>query len=411
MLYLIWKKKVNTMTAASEGSATPQSKSLIGSTLLVTGTCIGAGMLALPIVTHSIGFLPSVALFFVCWLVMISTGFLFLEVMLWCKGEANIITMAEKTLGPFGKAYAWLSYLFLFYCLTVAYVAASGDLVLDISNNAIPRWLAPIIFLSVFAPCVYKGMRAVNVVNALLVIGLIGSYFLFVFFGLPYVDTNLLAHKSWSGLLLPLPIVMSSFGFQGIVPSLTVYLQRDVKKIRKAIVIGTLIPFVVYLLWELLILGVIPTEAAAGVLSPDRLVIASLHATLQNPKVYVMGQVLTFCAITSSFLGVSVGLLDFFIDGFKVKKTRQTKGLFCLLMFVPPVIFYGYDSSFFIKALQFGGGIGSALLLILLPVLMVVFGRRKALSNIKQYRVAGGTLLFSFLVLCVIAQIYIGLFV
>ena len=51
-----------------------------GAIFLVSGTCIGAGMLALPIVTVKCGFGWSVVLFIGCWLVMLLSSLLVLEV-------------------------------------------------------------------------------------------------------------------------------------------------------------------------------------------------------------------------------------------------------------------------------------------------------------------------------------------
>ncbi|MES2272690.1 MAG: aromatic amino acid transport family protein, partial [Chlamydiota bacterium] len=53
---------------------------VFGGTLLVAGTSIGAGMLALPVVTASGGFLPALFVYFLCWLFMTCTGLLLLEI-------------------------------------------------------------------------------------------------------------------------------------------------------------------------------------------------------------------------------------------------------------------------------------------------------------------------------------------
>ena len=99
-----------------------KSGSLIGGTLLVAGTCIGGGVLALPVLTSMGGFLPSLTLYLLCWAFMACTGMLYLEVIHWMDGESNIVSMAEKTLGKLGKAFTWAIYLFFFYSLSVAYV-------------------------------------------------------------------------------------------------------------------------------------------------------------------------------------------------------------------------------------------------------------------------------------------------
>src|SRR6202034_2531754 len=100
---------------------------LLGGSLLVAGTSIGGGMLALPVLTSVGGFVPSLVIYFSCWLFMACTGLLFLEVSLWLHAEANIVSMADRTLGKIGKYAAWGLYLFLFYCLTLAYIVGCGN--------------------------------------------------------------------------------------------------------------------------------------------------------------------------------------------------------------------------------------------------------------------------------------------
>ena len=101
-------------------------------------------MLALPVLTSVAGFLPSLVIYVLCWLFMAGTGLLFLEVSQWMKGESNIISMAETTLGHPGKIFAWVLYLFLFYCLTVAYMVGCGNIFVDLSQSQLPDWSGPL---------------------------------------------------------------------------------------------------------------------------------------------------------------------------------------------------------------------------------------------------------------------------
>ncbi|MFP3012075.1 MAG: aromatic amino acid transport family protein [Rickettsia sp.] len=43
---------------------------LIGSILLISGTCIGSGMIALPMVLAKLGIIPSIILMFIIWFIM-----------------------------------------------------------------------------------------------------------------------------------------------------------------------------------------------------------------------------------------------------------------------------------------------------------------------------------------------------
>src|SRR3990167_6039349 len=150
---------------------------LIGGILLVVGTTIGAGMLALPIATAQLGFWASVALLIGCWGVMTVCAFLFLEVNLWLPPNTNLISMAGVTLGRWGQVISWLAYLLLLYSILSAYIAGGGDLfhyLLKTSGIDMPLSVASIIFTAVFGAVVYLGMRAVDYVNRGLMFGKMG---------------------------------------------------------------------------------------------------------------------------------------------------------------------------------------------------------------------------------------------
>ena len=67
--------------------------SVIGGMLLVAGSCIGAGMLALPILTGLAGFIPSLSMLLVACLFMTFTSLLLVEINGWFYGPVNIISM------------------------------------------------------------------------------------------------------------------------------------------------------------------------------------------------------------------------------------------------------------------------------------------------------------------------------
>lgn len=127
-------RAVRRVTARAVVAALAQKKSMthkihhgttLSATLLIAGTCIGAGMLALPLVTGLAGFWPAMAVNSLCWLFMLCTGLLFLETTLWMEDGANVLSMAERFFGVSGKVVAGVAFLFLYYCLMVAYLAGA----------------------------------------------------------------------------------------------------------------------------------------------------------------------------------------------------------------------------------------------------------------------------------------------
>lgn len=346
--------------------------------LLVAGTSIGGGMLALPVLTSVTGFIPSLGIYLLCWLFMASTGLLFLEITQWMHRDANIVSMAQRTLGRPGKIAAWVLYLFLFYSLNVAYIVESGKTVVELANGQMADWVGPIVFLLLFAPCIVIPTALAGRINLVLMAGLILSYVCFVFLGIRYINPQLLVSADWLQAPKALPIAFTSFAYQGIIPTLASYLQYDVRKGRKAILIGSFIPLIAYTVWQILIMGIVPIDGVNGLqeaLQNDLNAIQAMKYFINNTNAYVIGQSFAFFALVTSFLGVTLGLRDFLADGLNIKQTIYGKACLICLIFIPPLLVAIIYPHIFLTMLEYAGGIGCALLLGLLPIIMVWRGR------------------------------------
>ena len=346
---------------------------LIGGILLVAGTAIGAGMLALPVVSSFGGFFPSLALLAFCWIFLFATSWILLDVNLSVPGEVNLITMASRTLGAPGRIICWISYLLLLYSLTAAYIAGSAPLFLQavafVTGWSAPSWVGPFPLLLIFGFFVYLGTSSVDRINRLLMFGLIIAYFLLIVFLPSHIDFSLIQHIDLKAVWIAVPLMMTSFGFHIIIPTLATYLHHDVKKLRLTLFIGSLIPFLVYVVWEFLILGVVPLPDLAAAWAAGESGVAPLSHLLQNPWIGGVASLFSFFAIITSFLGVSLSLSDFLTDGLKMKRFSFGREFSSLLTFVPPLFFvYTYPRGF-ILALQYAG-IFVVILLCLLPALM-----------------------------------------
>lgn len=348
----------------------------LGGVLLVSGTTIGAGMLALPVMSSFVGFGPSIAIFFLCWGVMLATAFFFLDVNFAVDGESNLISMVHKTLGGWGKGLSWIVYLLLLYSLTAAYISASSPLFISavqyVTGYTMPHWLGPFCLPLVFGFFVYLGTLGVDLVNRILMLGLCVSYLLLVGFLPEHIDGALLAHVDWNPMLMIFPVVITSFGYHIIIPSLTTYMNHDKKKLRWILVVGSLLPLVIYVLWQVLILGIVPLGGESGLVhawQQGASATKPLTQIVTNHWIKVGAHFFSFFAIVTSFLGVTLSLSDFLTDGFKIKKSWEGRLMACLLTFVPPLIFVlTYQRGFFV-ALEYAGAF-VAILLIFLPAMM-----------------------------------------
>ena len=122
-----------------------------------------------------------------------------------------------------------------------------------------------------------------------------------------------------------MPILITSFGFHVVIPSLVTYNQNNVRAVVWAIVIGSLLPLMVYLIWLAGVLGIIPLvgEVSFSQILQDAitrhegdvgLLLISLGNIVHNPLISAAMNFFTHLAITTSFLGVGLALFDFLLD-------------------------------------------------------------------------------------------------
>ncbi|MCH9610338.1 MAG: Tyrosine-specific transport protein [Chlamydiales bacterium] len=365
---------------------------LLGATMLVAGTCIGGGMLAFPVATAEAGFIPSIALMLLGWAFMTMTALYLSEVNLWMEPGSHVITMASKLLGFWGKAVAWLLYLFISYASLVAYTAGGGELVGDFLRNFFPitDFWASILFVFVFGFIVYLGNIVIGRINTILMVGLIVSYILLILASIKSIDIHNWMRREWSGSFVAMPLLLSIFSFQTIIPSLTIYLKQDGKLLRRSILYGTIGAFCVYLLWQAVVLGVLHFDNGLGQsLAEGKPATKFFGEGSGRPLLGMIADFFAFFALVTSFLGIGLGLFDFLADGLKIPKVKWGALLLGLLIVIPTLLFALNLKQVFLLALDTSGGIGDTILNAFLPALMLWVGRYK-MGYSSQVRIFGG---------------------
>ena len=382
--------------------------SVFGGTLLITGSCIGAGMLGLPVLTGIPGFFPSFFMLIISWLFMLTTALLMVEVMGWFKKPVNLISMVEHTLGPPGKILCWMLYLFLFYALLVAYMSLSGNHVslflLNTFQFPLPNWAGSLFFVIVFGWVIYLGTRPVDYLNRYLMYGKILSFILLVVLGIQYIAPRLLLHFQPKYALYTLPILIISFGFHNMIPVLMKYMDMDRKRVRRSIYIGSFLTFFIYLIWEVVALGILPYGDLLHSFHIDVDAAQAIRTYLGSNIIGYSAQSLAFFAILTSFLAQALSLTNFLSDGFKIKHQHRENIGMCFLALLPPLAFSTLFPDLFFKALNFAGGICAVVLFGIFPALMAWIGRYQK-KNLLKDRVRGGRPLL-ILILFIAATIF-----
>ncbi|MGV6989303.1 aromatic amino acid transport family protein [Testudinibacter sp. P80/BLE/0925] len=368
----------------------------LGSTLLVAGTTIGAGMLAMPITSASMGFSFTVLLLLILWVLLSYSALLFIEVYQTARIDDGLASLAEQYFGSVGRVIATLALLIFMYAILSAYVTGGGSLLSGllpiIGDDETTTQVSIVLFTVVLGIFIILGTSSVDAVNRLFFLSKIAIFLFVLLMMLPRVSLdNLMAMPLNHALILSAaPVFFTSFGFHVVLPSIVKYLDGDVKRLRISVIAGTGLPLIAYLLWQLSTHGVLSQSQFLHILQQDPTLKGLVNATREITGSQILSEAVRLfssLALVTSFLGVSLSLFDCLHDLLKRVKVRSNRASLGVLTFVPPLIFALFYPKGFILALGYAG-IMFAFYGLVLPVGLAWKARR--LHPNLPYRVIGG---------------------
>jgi len=301
------------------------------------------------------------------------------------KGH-SIAAIAKRRLGPWGKHIAGASLLILFWALLAAYISGGSSFIHQDTqwfSSLSSTTISSLIYTLFLGVCVAACTKVVDYANRLLFIIKIVVFAVMIFGLFPLIkfsNFRAIGGNVTMPLLKAIPVFFTSFGFHGSLPTLVDYLHGSKKNLYISIVLGSFIPLVVYVLWQAVTLGVIGTsfEASGSV----NLFISQLTFQTGRPYFTVLADVFAFLAITTSFLGVALGLFNYvaewFLKELHEKKTLQTKVKASIITFALPLVFSLFYPTGFVFALGFAA-IPLSLLAAVLPAI-IAFKEKKSSS-------------------------------
>ena len=292
---------------------------------------------------------------------------------------SNLVSMAEKTLGRTGEIFTIITYLILLYALMAAYLSGAGAWIEKVFHHygmsIFPTYAALITaFLTILV--IYLGTLFTDWVNRILMIGLLGTFATLLVFTFNHIQPELLISQNFTWDMRPFPLIITAFGSAIVIPTITDYLHGKAKQLVSVVLIGSLIPLLIYITWEMCIIGTLPMQGENGLMliqqsgHPVTDVPLALRRELNNPIVTSMASYFSIFALVTSLLGVTLSLFDFLADGLQIKKNMIGKLKLSAITFLPPLAYIIFYPQGYSLTLSFAGLFVSVLLGIL-PILMV----------------------------------------
>lgn len=370
----------------------------LGSTLITSGTMIGAGMLAMPLTSAGIGFTFTVVLLVLLWILLTYSALLFVEVYQTAEHDAGIGTLAAQYFGRPGRIVATSVLMIFLYALLSAYVTGGGAIL----ASTLPDFATPdlkmkgsiLAFTIFFGIFVAIGTSFVDALNRFLFIAMIAALFIVLGLMIPEIKIdNLMAMPIDKALLISAsPVFFTAFGFHGSIPTLNKYLEGDIKALRFSIIMGSAITLVGYILWQFSTHGVLSQTRFLEILNQDPTLnglIEAVRVITGSTIIAAIVKIFSALALITSFLGVALGLLDCIDDllkrAFNISANRLSLGF---LTFLPPLLFAFFYPEGFILALGYAGQM-FAFYAVVLPAALVWKARHQH-PNLP-YRVPGGS--------------------
>ena len=380
---------------------------LFGSALILSGTALGAGMLAIPMVLAQFGLFYSTLLMLVICAGTTYSALLLTEACSKTELAFGINTVANRTLGKGGQIITNALFYLLLICMLIAYILGAADLIKRIfSMFAIEMSIeaAQIGFTLIASVFVVCGTQIIDKLNRVLFLFMVSMLAITLVILVPGISSDNLMQvtNTDTGMLFNTStILFTSFASMPVIPSLVAYNKEATsKQLRNMIILGSIIPLICYLVW---------LYAVVGNLNADELThfsnISDLIQTFsaKNEYIEIILSVFTSLALLTSFLGVAMALYNQNKD-----MISHNKVVTYVSTFILPLLGAGLAADQFLSVLGYAGVI-LVFLAIFIPLAMVVALRKKANNtaelSIHIYEAEGGkvalgmTLLFGLLLL------------
>ena len=329
----------------------PKAKAF-GATLLLAGTMLGAGMLALPLVSAEMGFDFACLSLIAVWVLMTYTGLIMLEVCLAFPAGTEFDGMTRVLFGRRGVLIINGSLLLLLFSLSAAHIAGAGSSYQFALQQYLgvnwPVWLVSVLCTLLVALLVLTGTHLVDWVNRWLFCLNIMVFLSLVWFIAPDVRGQYLRQQpgEWRFIWAALPVFMTSFGFHGSIPTIVKYVGvEQPKTLRNIFIAGGVIPLLVYVLWLFASLGVLPRQGVYSYATAQAQG-GSVGDFLQQITLFTRAEwvpnlfnLFSNIALLTSFLCIALSLFDV-LGSTLQQDVAQCRGRLqtMLVCFVPPLV-------------------------------------------------------------------------
>lgn len=328
--------------------------SILSSSLLISGTAIGGGFLALPKATAPAGFMPSTLGLLFCWLYLLSSALALAEATVHSKRivtskshhdqPISIFRIASLAFGDFIASILAITFIVLIMSTLIAQLSKSGSLLSEsVFHSMFSSSICTILFAAFMSAITFVGgYKKTERINSIFTTIMMISFGVITSVASQVAQPERLIRANWQALLPSLsrncntgdawaiPVLLQLLVYSETIPFITEQLNGNLTKISKSIFIGSLIPLLMCIIWTAAAIGVIPFTPYSTTLGIpvffdpiQTLLCGSSTSSSQIRILRAAILVLAGSAISTTMIGSLLTFCQFLGDIFDIKKYKN----------------------------------------------------------------------------------------
>lgn len=311
-------------------------------TSLLVGAVVGAGFLGIPFVVAHTGFTVGLLLILIVGLLVMIEYLAVTEITLRTHAKHQIGGYISKYLGHRWRRIVEALIILEGYGVMLAYLVGEGR-VLSAVFGGNQLWYS-LAFLAVIAFLLFYGLRLVERVELLLTMLMMIGIVLLVSLSTGSIDPLEYSFSDYSYILPAYGVILFSFLGVNAIPEMRLATNGKERILPKAVIAGTLIPMIVYVLFTGTVVGVtgMHTSEIATVGLGEKL----------GSTVMIVGNLLAAITMTTAFLALGLSLKETYRYDLKFHKNQAF-----FLTILGPLVLLVLGVNSFIEILLFVGAV------------------------------------------------------
>ncbi|MFS8158669.1 MAG: aromatic amino acid transport family protein [Candidatus Roizmanbacteria bacterium] len=291
---------------------------------LVGGT-IGAGILAIPYAISHTGLIVGIAVLFLVAFYTTLKKLMMAEIILRTKESHQIPGYIGAYLGKKWKIFSGILFIFAAYGALLAYIVGQGDVLSALLG--VSPYSASMGFFVISSLLVYLGISTIKRFEVLLTTCMVLVVTSICLFSFHYISLEHFVFAKPSEWIIPYGVLLFALSGVAAVPLMRKELEGHERLFKNAILTGSVIILVIYLLFMTIALGV------TGLDTTKIATIGLGHKI--GPIMVILGNVLAFFTMGTCFLTLSLALQNMFTFDFGLSHFKA----WMITIFVPLAIF------------------------------------------------------------------------